>query len=102
LDVVAGAEGRHAAEAGALLAALGAGAPDDVVDLGGVDAVALGDGLEHGGAQLLGMEGGEGALAPLADATGGAAGVDDPDSVHGDYLCGRVMGSGAGTSRGVN
>ena len=43
LDVIAGIEGGHAAQIGALLAALGRGAPDDVVDLGGVEIVALGD-----------------------------------------------------------
>ncbi len=56
LDVVAGVERRHAAQIAALLAALGAGAPDDVVDVGGVEVVALGQRLQHRGAQVLRMD----------------------------------------------
>ena len=53
--VIAGVERRHPAEIAALLAALRAGAPDDVVDIGGVDAGAIGQRAQHGGAELLRM-----------------------------------------------
>ena len=51
-----------------LLAALRAGAPDHVVDLGGVELVALGQRPQHGDAQLLRMDLRQRALADLADA----------------------------------
>ena len=67
-DVVAGVERRHPAQVAALLAALRAGAPDDVVDFGGVEAVALGQRAQDGGAELLRMNVRQRALAGLADA----------------------------------
>ena len=78
VDVVAGIERGHAAEVAALGADLAAGAPDDVVDVGGVEAVPLGQGPQDGGADDLGVLVGEGPLADLADAPRGADGVDDP------------------------
>ena len=77
LDVVAGVEGRHAPEVAALGADLGAGAPHDVVDVGGVEPVALHQCLEHGAAEVLGVEVGDRALALLADPAGRADSVDD-------------------------
>jgi hypothetical protein len=53
--IVAGIQRGHPAEIAALLAALGTGAPDDVVDIGGVDPGALGQGLQHRRAKLLRM-----------------------------------------------
>ncbi len=83
LHVVAGVERGHAAEVAALLAHLRAGAPHDVVDVGGVEPVALDERGEHRRRQVLGMEMGEGALPLLADAPRGAAGVDDQCVRHG-------------------
>ena len=83
LDVVAGVERGHAAEVAALLAALAGRAPDDVINLGGVQIVALGHGPEHRGGQLLRMDIGERAFANLADAARRAAGVDDQGFGHG-------------------
>src|SRR3712207_9035976 len=57
--LVAGVERRHPTEVAALLAHLGARAPDDVVDLGGVEAVALHEGPQHGRGEVLGVEVGE-------------------------------------------
>ena len=68
--VVAGVERGHAAEVAALLADLRAGAPDDVVDVGGVEVVALGERPQHRGGEVLRVEVGERALAVLADARG--------------------------------
>jgi len=45
-------------------------APDDVVDIGGVDVVARGQRLQHSGAKMLGVHVGQRALADAADATG--------------------------------
>jgi hypothetical protein len=83
LRVVAGVEQRHAGEVAALGAHLIGRAEDDVVDGGGVEIVAVADGAEHRGGQLLRVDVGKGTLADLADATGGAAGVDDPGFGHG-------------------
>jgi hypothetical protein len=82
-DVVAGVERRHPPEVAALLAHLRAGAPDHVVDIGGVEVVALGESLEHGAAEVLGVQVRQSALALLADATRGPAGVDDQCVRHG-------------------
>ena len=82
-DVVTGVEGRHTTEVAALLAHLRAGAPDHVVDVGGVEVVALGESFEHGAAEVLGVQVRQSALALLADATRGTAGVDDQCVRHG-------------------
>ena len=76
-DVVAGVQRRHAAQVTGLRADLCAGAPDDVGDIFGAQAVALGNRLQHGGRQVLRVQAGQRALAGLADAAWGAAGVDD-------------------------
>ena len=83
LDVVAGVERRHAAEVAALLAALGRGRPDHVVDIRGIEMVALGDGAQDGRGEVLRVMLGQRALADLADATGRANGVDDIGLGHG-------------------
>ena len=62
---------------------LRAGAPDDVVDVGGVEAVALDQRLEHGAPEVLRVQVRERALALLADAPRRAAGVDDEGVGHG-------------------
>ena len=80
--VVTGIERRHPAEIAALLAALRTGAPDDVVDVGGVDPGALGQRPQHGGAQLLRVNARQRALAGLANAPRRPACVDD-QRVHG-------------------
>src|SRR5690606_27061276 len=76
-DVVARIERGHAPEVARLLADLGARAPDDVVDVGGAQRIALGERAQDGGAEVLRMHVREGALAGLADAARRAAGVDD-------------------------
>src|SRR6185312_17330595 len=48
-DIVAGVERRHAPEIATLRSELCGGAPDDVVDIGGVDAGALGQRPQYGG-----------------------------------------------------
>jgi hypothetical protein len=77
--VIARIERRHAAEIPPLLADLGGGAPDDVVDMGRVDAGAFGQRLQHGGAEVLRVHVGQRALAvrqaSIADAARRAAGV---------------------------
>ena len=86
LDVVAGVERRHTAEVRALLAALAGGAPDDVVDVGGVEVVPLGKRLQHRGGELLRVDVGERALADLADPAGRADRVDDQSFSHRGFL----------------
>ena len=81
--VVAGVERGHAAEVAALLAHLRAGAPDDVVDVGGVEAVALDERPQHGCREVLRVQVRERALALLADAARRAARVDDESVGHG-------------------
>ena len=83
LHRIARIERRHAAEVAALRADLRGGAPDDVVDVGGVDAGALGERLQHGRGELLRMDLRQRALLVLADAARRAAGVDDPGFRHG-------------------
>ena len=68
----------HATEAGALLAFLGARAPDHIVHLGGIQIVTRLQRLQHRGAQMLRMQMGEGALALLPNAPGRPRRVDDP------------------------
>ena len=84
--VIAGVERRHPAEIAALLAALRTGAPDDVVDIGGIDAGAIGERAQHRGAELLRMDARQGALAGLADAPRRSACVDDQRVNHGVSL----------------
>jgi hypothetical protein len=81
--VITGIERRHPAEIAALRAALGAGTPDDVVDIGGIDSGALRQRPQHRGAQLLRMDARQRALAGLADASRRSAGVDDQCVDHG-------------------
>ncbi len=85
-DVIAGIERRHAPEIAALGRDLRAAAPDDVIDIGGVDAGALGQRAQHGGAELLRMNARQRALAGLAYAARGPAGVDDQCVSHGVFL----------------
>ncbi|MEI2698166.1 MAG: hypothetical protein V9E94_07405 [Microthrixaceae bacterium] len=51
--------------------------PHHVVDVSGVQIVALGQRLEHGPTQVLGVQMGQSAPALLADAPRRPAGVDD-------------------------
>ncbi len=81
--VIAGIERRHPAEIAALRPALRAGAPDHVVDLGGVDVVARRQRLQHGRAQALRMDLRQRALGIFADAARRADGIDDPGFGHG-------------------
>ena len=93
--VIAGIERRHPSEIAALLAALRAGTPDDVVDIGGIDAGAIGQRAQYRGAELLRMDARQGALAGLADAPRRPACVDDQRVNHGVFLnvlIGRICG----------
>ena len=49
-------QGRHPAEVAALLGHLCAGAPDDVVDIAGIDPGPIGERAQYCGAQLLRMD----------------------------------------------
>ena len=80
--VVAGVERGHATEIAALLADLRAGAPDDVVDVGGVEAVPVDERAQHGCRDVLRVQVRERALPLLADAARRAAGVDDESVGH--------------------
>ena len=51
-----GVEGSHAPEVAPLLADLRARSPDDVIDVGGVDAIALHERLQNRGGEVLGMK----------------------------------------------
>ncbi len=63
--LVAGIERRHAPEIAALRRDLRAAAPDDVVDIGGVDAGAIDERPQHGRTQLLRMNARERPLPAL-------------------------------------
>src|SRR5690606_3826656 len=86
--VVAGIQGGHAGDAVALLAHLGDTADDDVVNLRGIELVALGNGGQHLAEQALGVNAAVGALSGLADSAGGAQGGGDPGFVHSSILWG--------------
>ena len=77
LDVIARIERRHPPEIAALLAALRRGRPDDVVDIGGIQLVSLGNRLQDGRGEMLGVHVRKRALAGLADTARGTDGVDD-------------------------
>ena len=81
--VVPRVQRRHAAQVAGRRSALRTGAPDHVVDLGGINAVALGQGPQHRRAQALRVEMRQRALAEFSHAAGRAAGVDDPGFGHG-------------------
>jgi hypothetical protein len=85
--VIAGIERRHPAEIAALRAALGAG---DVVNVGGVDAGAIGERAQYRCAELLRMNARECALARLANAARRPACVDDQRVNHGAFLTSAV------------
>ena len=80
--VETGIERRHAGDAEALLADLGAAAGDDIVDIRRVDAVPLHQGLQDMGEDALRMHFRQAALAQLADAARRAGCVDDPGFGH--------------------
>ena len=97
-DVVAGVEGGHAAEVAALLAHLGAGAPDDVVDVGGVEPVAVDQRPQHRRTEVLGVQVRQRALALPADPSRCADGVDDQCVGHGaDFYSTSRFPSAAGS-----
>ncbi len=76
-DVIPGGQRRHPAQIAALLAVLRRARPDDVVDRGGIDAVAVADRLEHRHREVLGVQMRKRALAGLADPARGADCIDD-------------------------
>ena len=76
--VVARIKRSHAAEVTGLLAALGRGAPNDVVHVFGLQIVALGKRLENGGTEMLRMALPQSTLPGLTDGPRGAARIDDP------------------------
>ena len=80
--IIASIQSRHPAQIAALRAALRAGAPDHIADISGIDIVTLGQGLEHGCTQLLGVNIGKGTLANLANPARGADGIDNPGFTH--------------------
>ena len=84
--VIAGIERRHPAEIAALLAPLRAGAPDDVVDISGIDAGTIGQRAQYRCAELLRMDTRQSALAGLADAPWRPACIDDQRVNHGVSL----------------
>jgi hypothetical protein len=61
---------------------LGAGTKNNVPDIGGVQVIAFRKRLQNHCPQVLWMLLGKGALAPFANASGGAAGVNDPGFGH--------------------
>jgi hypothetical protein len=77
LHVIARVQRRHPSQVAALLAALGGGGPDDVVHLRCVQIVALLQGLEHRGGEMLGVHVRQCALPLLADPAGCAHRIDD-------------------------
>ncbi len=91
-DIVAGIERRHPAEIAALRAALRTAAPDDVVDIGCIDAGAIGQRPQHRRAQPLRMNPRQRALAGLANAPRRSACIDDQRVNHGvsfeDFVAG--------------
>lgn len=76
-------KGREPADDTGLLADLGDGAPDDIVDSAGIEAVALREGGQDMGGEIDGVDPGEGTAA-LAD--GGSYGIDDHCVTHGLLL----------------
>ena len=82
LDVIARIERRHPPEIAALLATLSRGRPDDVVDVPGVERVALGNRFQHGRGEVLRVHVRERALARFTDPARGTDGVDDQSLGH--------------------
>jgi hypothetical protein len=76
-DIEAGIERRHAAEITALLALLGRGRPDDVIDRRGIEIVAVLQRLENGGGKMLRVEMRQRPLPRLANAARRTDGIDD-------------------------
>ena len=91
-DIVTGIERGHPAHVAALHAVLRRDRPDDVVDGGGVEVVALADRLECGRGEMLRVLFGERTLALLADPARSADGVDDIGFGHGGILV-RAVGN---------
>ena len=81
--VVAGVECGHAAQVPALFAHLGAGAPDDIVHVRGVEPIPLCERFQHGRSKVLGVEVRQRTLSWLSDAARRAASVDDQCLGHG-------------------
>ena len=81
-DVIARRERRHPAKVPGLLAALGRGRPDDVIDMRGIEIVAVLQRLQHGGGEMLRVQVGQRALAGFANTARGANGVDDVSVGH--------------------
>ncbi len=85
-EVISGIESGHPAEIAALLAALGTGAPDNVVDIGGIDPGAIGQRPQHGSTELLRMNAGQRTFSDLANASRRSACIDDQRVNHGVFL----------------
>ncbi len=100
LDVIARVERRHPAQIAALKPHLRTRAPDDVVDRGGIEIVALLERLQHRHGQVLRVHLGNRALALLADAAGGADGVDDIGVCHGTLFIWRAFAQSRSISHG--
>ena len=83
LYVEAGVEHGHPAEVTALGPHLHAGAEHDVVDVGGVEVVAIDDSAEHRRAEALRMDLGQRCPCRPCRCRGRAAGVDEPSLGHG-------------------
>src|SRR5690606_31803961 len=100
--IVARFQGRHARQVAALLAALGAGTEDNVLDLAGIEFVALSQRLENGGAKVLGMFVRQCTLASFADTAWRAPGVDHPCFRHCRSPLNAVWPSGLSTGARVS
>ena len=84
--IISGIERRHAAEIAALRAALRTGAPDDVVNVSGIDSGTVGQRPQHGCTELLRMNAGQRTLAGLANASRRPACVDNQCVNHCAFL----------------
>ena len=91
--VITGVERRHAAEIATLLAALRGGAPDNVVDLCGVEIVPLRQSGQYGRTQIRGVQVRQRALPDFSNATGGAARINNIGMTH--CVSPDILGCGA-------
>src|SRR5271165_2187980 len=85
-DVEAGVQGSHASQVATLLALLSTRAPDDVVDIGGLQVVAFAKGFEDRGRQMLRVRVRQRPFPHLADTARRANGVYDVCLGHSSLL----------------
>src|SRR5262249_45162339 len=83
LHVITGIERGHATEVAALRTVLRARAPDHVVDLGGLDVIALLERTQHGRAEPLRMDLRQRPLRIFAHSARRAAGINNEGFGHG-------------------